>query len=197
MGWGAGEVGEEMGIMEENLFFFQLTGVSYSKSFRRSKDLIQQKSHILSAADMQQVVKRRKKHQTARNDDPLLGVDFLFLPDEQEGENEGEGKDSWLYSGTLSLVRMPVLVGQKKWNKIFFGKEGVRRRNTILLSLIQNHKPLKSQVAKMEDMMAVAPRWFGRFGKTGGEQIFENKKNVEQLICKEIGTLPEIAIRFG
>lgn len=28
------------------------------------------------------------------------GVDFLFLPDEREGENEGEGKDSWLYSGT-------------------------------------------------------------------------------------------------
>lgn len=46
------------------------------------------------------LVKGRKKHQPARNDDQLLGVDFLFLPDEREGENEGEGKDSWLYSGT-------------------------------------------------------------------------------------------------
>lgn len=46
------------------------------------------------------LVKGREKHQPARNDDQLLGVDFLFLPDEREGENEGEGKDSWLYSGT-------------------------------------------------------------------------------------------------
>jgi len=46
------------------------------------------------------LVKGGEKHQPARNDDQLLGVDFLFLPDEREGENEGEGRDSWLYSGT-------------------------------------------------------------------------------------------------
>lgn len=40
------------------------------------------------------LVKGREKRQPARNDDQLLGVDFLFIPD------EGEGKDSFLYSGT-------------------------------------------------------------------------------------------------
>jgi hypothetical protein len=40
------------------------------------------------------LVKGREKHQPARNDDQLLGVDFLFLTDEREG------KDSSLYSGT-------------------------------------------------------------------------------------------------
>ncbi|ESR44783.1 hypothetical protein CICLE_v10003551mg [Citrus x clementina] len=35
------------------------------------------------------LVKGREKHQPARNDDQLLGVDFLFLPDERKGKNEG------------------------------------------------------------------------------------------------------------
>jgi len=51
------------------------------------------------------LVKGREKHQPARNDDQLLGVDFLFLPDERKGKNEGEEKDSWLYSGTPSLTK--------------------------------------------------------------------------------------------
>ncbi|KAK9233584.1 hypothetical protein WN943_023835 [Citrus x changshan-huyou] len=34
------------------------------------------------------LVKGWEKHQPARNDDQLLGVDFLFLPNERKGKNE-------------------------------------------------------------------------------------------------------------